>query len=49
MDALVPNAAFSVLASDDQVAGTAKDLEANHIQTIVVDSGDEARSQVLSL
>lgn len=49
MDAIVPNVDFSIPASDDQVARTAQALEANHIQTIVVASGGEARSRVLSL
>ncbi len=49
MDALVPNLDFSVLACDDQIARTAQALEANHIQTIIVETGDEARSRVLGL
>jgi YkgG family uncharacterized protein len=49
MDALVPNLDFSVLASDDQIARTTQALEANHIQTLVVETGDEARSRVLGL
>jgi hypothetical protein len=49
MDTLVPDLAFSILASDDQVTRTVQALEANHIQTIIVDTGDEARSRVLNL
>ena len=48
-EAVVPNRAFSALASDDQVSRTIQALEANHIQTILVATGDEARSRVLSL
>src|SRR5579859_2268810 len=48
-EALVPNAAFSALAPDDQIARTVQALEANHMQTILVAGGDEARSLVLNL
>jgi len=40
---------FSVLASDDQIARTAKALEANHMRTLIVDSGEAARRCVGAL
>jgi len=49
MDALIPELTFSALASDDQIARTAQALEANHIQTVIVDTAGEARSRVLNL
>lgn len=46
---IAPNLEFSILASEEQIARTAQALEANHIATIVVGTGDEARARVLSL
>jgi len=40
---------FSVLASDDQIARTAQALEANHMRTLIVDSGEAARRCVSAL
>ncbi len=49
MEQLAPNLEFSILASDDQIARTARALEANHIQAMVVETGEEARARVLGL
>jgi hypothetical protein len=46
---LIPNKEFTRLATDEQIARTAKALEANNIHTIVVESGEEARKLVLEL
>src|SRR5690348_5157670 len=43
------NSGFGVLASDEQVASTQQALNANNIETVVVDSAAEAREYVLSL
>ena len=47
--ALEPNPEFGHLASDEQIARTVQALEANGIQTFVVETGDEARQLVLDL
>jgi hypothetical protein len=44
-----PNADFAELASDEQIATTLAALNANHIQTVVVDTAEEARQYVLGL
>jgi hypothetical protein len=44
-----PNPNFAELASDEQIAATQEALNANNIQTIVVDTAEEARQYVLSL
>ncbi len=49
MDTLVASPAFSAVASDDQIARTAQALEANHIHTLVVDTGEEARRRVRAM
>jgi hypothetical protein len=43
------NPMFAVLASDEQIAATQEALNANNIQTVVVDTAAEARDYVLSL
>jgi hypothetical protein len=40
------NNVYGLLASNDQIALTAKALEANGIHTIVVESGAEASQQL---
>lgn len=49
MATLVSNQEFTQLASEDQIAQTAQALEAHGIQTVVVETGEEARSRVLDL
>ena len=49
MSPLIPNPEFSGLASDEQVKKTARALEANNAQVIVVASGAEARQKALEL
>jgi YkgG family uncharacterized protein len=44
-----PNLEFAKLASRDRVLATAAALERNGIRALVVDTGDEARRQVLDL
>jgi hypothetical protein len=44
-----PNANFADLASDEQIATTLEALNANNIQTVVVESAEEARQYVLDL
>jgi LUD domain len=44
-----PNPDFAHLASDEQIAATQQALNANNIQTVVVDTAEEARQYVLSL
>jgi hypothetical protein len=44
-----PNSDFAELASDDQIATTLEALNANHIQTVVIDTAEEARQYVLGL
>jgi hypothetical protein len=44
-----PKSDFGVLASDEQIATTLEALNANHIQTVVVESAEEARQYVLGL
>jgi hypothetical protein len=40
---LVPNREFARLADDDQIERTAKALEANNIQTLIAENGEEAK------
>jgi hypothetical protein len=40
---LIPNQEFAKLASDEQIERAAKALEANGIQTIIADNGEEAK------
>ena len=40
---LVPNKTFSKLASDEQIARTAKALEANGIKVLIANNGEEAK------
>lgn len=49
MTTLVSNQDFIQLASEDQIAQTAQALEAHGIQTVVVETSEEARSRVLDL
>jgi len=49
MTTLTPNPLFVQIASDEQIAITQAALNANNIQTMVVNSGEEARQYVLSL
>ena len=44
-----PNPDYAQLASDEQIAATQQALNANNIQTVVVDTAEEARQYVLSL
>jgi hypothetical protein len=44
-----PNPDFADLASDEQIATTLEALTANNIQTVVVESAEEARQYVLGL
>lgn len=44
-----PNPVFAHLASDEQIAVTQEALNANNIQTVIVDTAEEARQYVLSL
>lgn len=44
---LVPNMEFARLASDEQIERVVDALEANNIQTIVVENGEEAREEIL--
>ena len=44
-----PNPDFADLASDEQIATTLEALSANNIQTVVVESAEEARQYVLGL
>jgi YkgG family uncharacterized protein len=44
-----PNPMFAELASDEQIAATQEALNANNIQTVVVDTAAEARDYVLRL
>ena len=46
---LIPNPEFAAVASDQRIAAAAEALERNGIQAVVVDSGAEARLQVLDL
>jgi len=46
---LVPNEAYAGLASDEQVARAAKTLEANNIHTIVVENGEQAKTELWKL
>src|SRR5262245_55086035 len=49
MATVIPQQAFTQLASEDQLAQTVQALEARGIQTVVVETGEEARSRVLAL
>jgi hypothetical protein len=40
---MVPNQEFAKLASDEQIQRTAKALEANGIQTLIAENGEEAK------
>jgi hypothetical protein len=44
-----PNSDFAELAPDEQIATTLGALNANHIQTVVANTGEDARQYVLSL
>lgn len=44
-----PNREFTRLASDEQITRTIQALEAHGIRTVVVETGEEARSRVLDL
>ena len=46
---LVPNEAYAGLASDEQVARTAQALEANNIHTVVVEDGEQAKTELWKL
>lgn len=46
---LIPNQAWTKLASDEQIERTAAAPETNGMRAIVVETGDEARHQVFSL
>ena len=46
---LVPNQEFTQLASEEQITKTVQALEAHGIRTVVVETGEEARSRVLDL
>jgi hypothetical protein len=49
METLVPNTAFTHLASAEQIARTAQALEAHGIRTLVVETGEQARTHALEL
>jgi YkgG family uncharacterized protein len=49
MITLVPNQEFTQLASEEQITKTVQALEAHGIRTVVVETGEEARSRVLNL
>ena len=40
---LVPNREFARLANDEQIERTAKALEANNINTLIAENGEEAK------
>jgi LUD domain len=44
-----PNSMFAELAFDEQIAATQEALNANNIETVVVDTAEEAQQYVLSL
>ena len=46
---LIPNPEFTKLASDEQIDKVVNALEANNVQVIVVESGEEAKRLVLQL
>jgi len=48
-DRPAPNLEFAKLASDDRILATAAALEQNGIRALVVDTGQDARRQVLEL
>lgn len=47
--ALAPNLEFNRAATEDQVTRAAKALEARGMRTIILESGEEARGQVLGM
>lgn len=49
MASAVPDQEYTQLASEDQIARTVQALNAHGIQTLVVETGKEARSRVLEL
>jgi len=49
MAILVPNEEFTQLASEEQITRTVQALETNGIRTLVVATGEEARSRVLDM
>ncbi|HEX8037220.1 MAG TPA: LUD domain-containing protein [Ktedonobacterales bacterium] len=49
MASAVPDQEFAQLASEDQIARTVQALNAHGIRTVVVETGEEARSRVLDL
>src|SRR5215510_11489517 len=46
---LAPNLEFTRLATDEQIKSVVKTLEANNIQVIVVENGEQAKTEVLKL
>jgi L-lactate utilization protein LutC len=46
---LVPNEAYAGLATDEQVTRAAKALEANNIHTVVVENGEQAKTELWKL
>ena len=46
---ITPNPIFAQVASDEQISATLEALNANNIETVVVDTAEEARQYVLSL
>jgi L-lactate utilization protein LutC len=49
LQTLTPGQEFMHLASEEQIEKTRQALEANRMQTIVVETGDEARERVLDM
>jgi len=49
MAILLPNEEFTQLASEEQITKTVQALEANGIRTLVVETGEEARTRVLDM
>ncbi len=49
MTTIVPNQEFTRLASEEQITRTVQALEARGIRTMVVETGEEARTRVLDL
>ena len=49
MATLIPNQEFTQLASEDRLTQTVQALEARGIRTMIVETGEEARSRVLDL
>ena len=48
-DILTPNMIFAELASDARIQRTTEALDANGMQTTIVNSGDEAKRTVLAM